>query len=382
MSKNCVDATIELAYQYDLPMILIASRRQIECEELGGGYVNNWTSMRFAEYIRSNDPAGKIVLARDHGGPWQHPFEVDRYNCLSDAMTSAKLSFRRDIEAGFDILHIDPIIMNDFSSTTDKQQRVLEAVFELYDYCMGVAQELNRNIAFEIGTEEQTVNPLSDLEFFERTIETVVDFCKRRRYPTPLFFVVQTGTKVMGMRNIGEFPILPNAIINYFDKFRLTEIVDFCEKKGIGIKEHNTDYLPDSALQTHPGLGIHAANVAPEFGVAETCRLLSIMESLKLEKEMVSFIDVCVDSNKWYKWVEAEQAATDIEKAKICGHYLFSDPCITEIWDCVRSAYARQGKNLDQALKNAVKRSIMRYLTNFNMIHMLGRDTSCKYLAD
>ena len=33
VSKNTVDATIELAYQYGIPFALLASRRQIEAEQ-------------------------------------------------------------------------------------------------------------------------------------------------------------------------------------------------------------------------------------------------------------------------------------------------------------------------------------------------------------
>ena len=36
------------------------------------------------------------------------------------------------------------------------------------------------------------------------------------------------------------------------------------------MKEHNADYLSDEALQWHPRLGIHAANVAPELAYRES----------------------------------------------------------------------------------------------------------------
>ena len=41
MSKNCIDASIELADQYKTPLMLIASRRQIDSKQFGGGYVEN-----------------------------------------------------------------------------------------------------------------------------------------------------------------------------------------------------------------------------------------------------------------------------------------------------------------------------------------------------
>jgi len=73
MSINCVDAAIELSNENDVPIILIASRRQIDSEEFGGGYVNNWTTEQFARYVTEHDKKGKILLARDHGGPSHRP---------------------------------------------------------------------------------------------------------------------------------------------------------------------------------------------------------------------------------------------------------------------------------------------------------------------
>ena len=55
-------------------------------------------------------------------------------------------------------------------------------------------------------------------------------------------------------------------------------MIKICNQYKIYMKEHNADYLSDEVLSWHPRLGIHSANVAPEFGVAEraddsTCSL-------------------------------------------------------------------------------------------------------------
>ena len=75
MSVNCVDAAIELSNQFDTPLMLIASRRQIDSELFGGGYVNNWSTKQFSDYVIKRDKRKKILLARDHGGPWQNELE-------------------------------------------------------------------------------------------------------------------------------------------------------------------------------------------------------------------------------------------------------------------------------------------------------------------
>ena len=55
MSGNCIDAAIELSNQFDTMLMLIASRRQIDSDEFGRGYVNNWTTSQFAEYVNHRD---------------------------------------------------------------------------------------------------------------------------------------------------------------------------------------------------------------------------------------------------------------------------------------------------------------------------------------
>ena len=52
MSKNCVEATIEIANEKKVPIMIIASRRQIDSKELGGGYVNNWDTKKFSNFVK------------------------------------------------------------------------------------------------------------------------------------------------------------------------------------------------------------------------------------------------------------------------------------------------------------------------------------------
>ena len=42
MSSNLLQASFELGRDLDFPLMFIASRNQVDLDELGGGYVNNW----------------------------------------------------------------------------------------------------------------------------------------------------------------------------------------------------------------------------------------------------------------------------------------------------------------------------------------------------
>ena len=101
MSKNCTDACIELANENNVPLMLIASRRQIDSNESGGGYVNNWTTEKFSSYVKSHDNNKNIILCRDHGGPWQNDNEKNEKLNFDQAMESAKKSFAVDINLNF-----------------------------------------------------------------------------------------------------------------------------------------------------------------------------------------------------------------------------------------------------------------------------------------
>ncbi|MFI7866490.1 D-tagatose-1,6-bisphosphate aldolase subunit KbaZ [Pseudomonas sp. THAF187a] len=364
MSVNCVDATIELANEHEVPILMIASRRQIDSEEFGGGYVNNWTTEEFARYVTDKDKKGKILLARDHGGPWQNTREKDAQLGLRRAMESAKSSYRSDIAAGFQVLHIDPSV--DIHGQPDVDE-VLDRVFDLYDYCWSQAQQHNREIIFEVGTEEQSGSTNSQEEL-DYTLNEINKFCRKNRFDPPAFVVIQCGTRVMEMRNVGSFDS-PVRVANEIPaEIQLPKMIEICNRHGIFMKEHNTDYLSDEALQWHPRLGIHAANVAPEFGVAESKALVGVLEDNGLHELATRFLALAYESNKWDKWMLDGTTATDRDRSLIAGHYVFSTPECKELKVEAAQLLARKQIDLEAHLKQQVKNSILRYLRSFRLV--------------
>ena len=364
MSVNCVDASIELANEYSSPIMLIASRRQIDSEKFNGGYVNNWTTLEFAKYVKNKDKSGKIFLARDHGGPWQNNLEKKQKMDLQSAMQSAKDSFKADIDAGFEILHLDPSI--DIHENPS-QDDLLERLFELYDYCWGYAQKSSKNIIFEVGTEEQSgsTNTQEELDY---TLSAIKVFCNKNKFPLPTFVVIQTGTRVMETRNVGSF----DSPLRVFDEvpaeIQVPKMIEICKKHDIMMKEHNTDYLSDVALSWHPRLGIHAANVAPEFGVVETKAFLEIMENNNLNTQAERFLELSLNCKKWEKWMLPNTKATNRDKSIIAGHYIFSTPDFTELKKEVSKILKNKGIDLNNYLRTKVKQSIFRYLKGFRLV--------------
>ena len=181
MTKNVVDASINIANKSNFPLILIASRRQIECNENGSGYVENWNTESFSEYVKSKTINDNLILARDHGGPWQGNWDKEKSYKIKDAMNSAMVSFMKDIDCGFKIIHIDPSIDPHKKLNQDE---ILKRVFELYEFCCDYSKK-NKKVLFEIGTEEQSGTTTSDYDL-EYTLDQMKNFCNKKNYLFPL----------------------------------------------------------------------------------------------------------------------------------------------------------------------------------------------------
>ena len=200
-------------------------------------------------------------------------------------------------------------------------------------------------------------------------LNEVDKFCGKKNLPQVSFVVIQAGTKVMEMKNVGSFES-PIRIKNELPvEILLLKMIEVCNKYGVYMKEHNTDYLTNESLQWHPHLGIHSANVAPEFGVTETKQLLNILEENNCEDLAKKFLKISYDSSKWKKWVLKGSKISDREKSIISGHYVFSHPGVIEIKKEASDRLLSKNIRLDLLLKDAVKKSITRYLKNFRIIN-------------
>ena len=219
-----------------------------------------------------------------------------------------------------------------------------------------------------MGTEEQTgsTNTQEELDY---TLKSLNSFCDKNCLPRPTFVVIQTGTRVMEMRNVGSFDTPLRVKDELPAEIQVPKMIQVCNENNIFMKEHNADYLSDEALYWHPRLGIHAANVAPEFGVAESKALVKILEESGLNSISDEFLDLAYSSKKWEKWMIKDSDASDRQRALIAGHYVFSKSECREIKLKAQLALAAKDIDLDFLLKKAVKDSIYRYMLNFRLLN-------------
>ncbi len=387
MSPMLLQATLELSHEQDFPVLFIASRNQVDMDKFGGGYVSGWDQRRLVQAIKGMafkvGYEGLYYVCRDHGGPWQRDEERRARLPEAEAMERGLESYYADLDAGFDLLHVDPTKDPDFSEGTVPMDLVIRRTvtliekIEAYRTARGIAP-----IGYEVGTEE-TNGGLTGVDAFETFIERLTLELEQKGLPKPNFIVGQTGTLTRMTENIGHYST-ENAA-------RLAKI---SAAHGMELKEHNGDYLPDELLLLHPALRVSSSNVAPEFGVVETRAYLQLSQledrlaemGLVPESGHVAAIlrKAAVETGRWRKWMVGEQENLSVgevlqdEKltrliADISGHYTFELPTVAPALEAMLRRLEKAGVPARRFVLDSIKRSIGRYVSAYNLRGLTGR---------
>lgn len=342
VSEVVVKATFQACQQQACPAIFIASRNQVDLRALGHGYLmGGMDQYSFVELLARVQQQvgyqGPVYICRDHGGPWQRNVELDERYPIARAMEIARESFRADIEAGFNYLHIDPTKCP-FPYT---QEDLCAWTVELEMFCEETRRALGRcPIDYEVGTED-IQGGLTARNAFESFLEHLIGRLEEQGLPLPTCVVGQTGTLCRTDRNVG-----------HFDRVQTEELATIAARYGVGFKEHNGDYLSAASCRIHPDIGVTGMNVAPEFGLVETDTWLALADlEMKLVREgwlaesdasylRERLLERAFTNAPWMKWMTdglrrlpREQVAKDqalrLLIARVCGHYVYNDPDVT-----------------------------------------------------
>lgn len=387
MSPALIQACFELGKEKDLPLMFIASRNQVDADEFGAGYVNNWDQFRFAADLKAMAEKvgfdGDYFLCRDHGGPWQRDKERKDHIPEAEAMKLARRSYEVDMDAGFDLLHIDPTKDPYVVGKVIDIELVLSRTVELIRFCETYRKTHNlKEFFYEVGTEE-TNGGLTDVAAYEGFIVELNKRLAAESLPQPLFIVGQTGTLTRLTKNVGHFNDSQSA-----------ELSAISTRHDVGLKEHNGDYLPDEILLKHPGLGITAMNVAPAYGTIETRAYLKLAE---VEKDLAAkgFIKSasdfktvltreCVLSHKWEKWMTDEhknkteeqifaEPALLKEILELSGHYNYEKPAVVKEMRTLFANLKSFGVEPERYVVNKIKDMIQNEAECFNMPGLTSR---------
>lgn len=233
-SRFVLEAAQDMAVEYGRPVMVIASRRQVDSEPASGGYIG-WNTAEWRQAADRRRIIPPLLLGRDHGGPYQHPRDLDQRADPDAAMKFARESLRSDIEVGVTLLHIDASLGP--GGVEERPDVALSRTLELISFAAGVAAQTDRDVAFEVGLEVQNEH-IVDEQDFKRYLETVLPAIERECNVLPAFVVTQTGTKVSGSKNTGALAHASGSSASA----RLFAIASLCRRFGSRLKAHNCDY--------------------------------------------------------------------------------------------------------------------------------------------
>jgi hypothetical protein len=288
VSRRVIDAALEYAEREKWPIMIVASRNQVEDEELGLGY----TCLTMPELVRRGRELAPNygMVCRDHGGPY---FNSDDAGFPLDAAAErAVASLRHDVLAGVDLVHVD--WSRGGGEVARATTRVVEELCQLAD----------DKVRFEVGADE-TDGGVDDVEDFKKSLDVFADLLD-----VVEFVVGRTGTLVRERFQVG-----------YFDFAAARRLTDAAHGVGFRFKEHNADYLTPLEIALRPVAGVDAVNIGPDLGVLETATIANLAALYGAQQELDRFFARAVASGRWRKWAYRADP-TEQMKATVAGHYI------------------------------------------------------------
>ena len=325
MSVEVINSLDFFSKKYKKKIMLICSRNQIESSKLGGGYVNNFSTLEFANFVKRKRNK-LLIMSRDHCGPFKRDGIKKNKENLKKEIDNCKLSLLDDIKNDFKILHID---------TSECGAAKYEIAEELINFCNQTAKIKKKKIFFEFGCEDHGV--LTNFKKFKKDAEFF------SKYENKQFIVCQTGSLVKSTFQIGQFDINSVKIMKKIAK-----------DNGLLLKEHNCDYLNFEQIQLRKEYGINAINIAPEFGSIQSNLTYNLAKKLQLDKEIDTFYKLVLKKAKWKKWNYNNE--NNLIKYYSAGHYHFQSKINNILLNKINKKV-----NFQNLLNKSIEKNLIRY---------------------
>jgi D-tagatose-1,6-bisphosphate aldolase subunit GatZ/KbaZ len=309
-SEAVVKASMMSAKEAEAPLFFAATLNQVD---LDGGYTG-WTQHDFVRLARElalqYEYQGPIVVGLDHGGPWLKDVQTKEGWSLAEAMEGVKQSFAACLDAGYDLLHVDPTV--DRSLPMDESMPI-EIVIERTLELIQSVEEHRRSkglppVSYEVGTEE-VHGGLADMNVFRQFLDGLKGGLSERGLSDawPCFVVGKVGTDLHTTE---------------FDPKVAQQLVAEAAEHGSAMKGHYTDSVANP--EAYPQAGMGGANVGPEFTEAE---YEALGELVSKERELVeeekigepsgmmeALKQAVVDSGRWEKWRQPDEEGKSFDE--------------------------------------------------------------------
>jgi tagatose-1,6-bisphosphate aldolase non-catalytic subunit AgaZ/GatZ len=369
-SEAVVEAAVGAARQAEAPLFFAATLNQVD---LDGGYTG-WAPQAFVRMARELAEevgyGGPIVIGLDHGGPWLKDVQTREMWSLDRAMAGVKDSLAACLDAGYDLLHIDPTV----DRTLPKGEAMPIEIERTLDL-IGFAESHRREsglppVSYEVGTEE-VHGGLADMRVFRRFLEGLRSGLAEWGLSDvwPCFVVGKVGTDL----HTAEF-----------DPVVARELAEAAAPFGSVIKGHYTDSVANP--QAYPEAGMGGANVGPEFTEAEYDALESLS---KRESELAAagrvarqsgmmevLRRVVIASGRWAKWLQRGEEGKAFDELsperqrwllRTGCRYIWVDPGVVAARRRLYANLSAEGEKADEAVLDAIAAVMMKYYRAFRL---------------
>jgi tagatose-1,6-bisphosphate aldolase non-catalytic subunit AgaZ/GatZ len=372
-SISVLKASLQSASRCNAPIKFAATLNQVDGD---GGYTG-FTQKEFVDTIREEARVihftGPVIVAIDHGGPWlkdKHRLEGWSYD---QTMAAVKRSFEEAIEAGYDLIHVDPTI--DITLPKGQPIRievVAERTIELILHCETYRRRRGLDkIAYEVGTEE-VHGGLADMAIFNRFLELLDEGLKKHglKDTWPCFVVGKVGTDLH---------------TTLFDPVVARALTSAVKPYGSKIKGHYSDSVDNPGAYPLSGMG--AANIGPEFTEREYDGLIELtgIESVLISEGKLAkpsgmkerLWEAVIASNRWKKWLSAEEPEGDFYALsperqewliKTGCRYIWENPEVVAARSRLYANMALRGIKAEEIVLTRIGRAMDRYFHAFNLV--------------
>ncbi len=302
-SSAVLEAAVKVAAANNMPMLFAATLNQVDRE----GSYTGWTPNRFVTQIevfaRKYAWRGPLYPCLDHGGPWLKDLHTLAGLSLSETMDEVKESLLACLQAGYQLLHIDPTVDRTLApGETIAIETVVDRTVELIEHAESARERLGLPpVSYEVGTEE-VHGGLVDYNNFRTFIEDLQESLAARglEHAWPCFIVGRVGT------DLHTTDFAPQAA---------RQLYDIVSPFASLIKGHYTDWV--SNPQEYPSSGMGGANIGPEFtaeeylALADLCAKEGQMGRSRSTFQVSNFMAVLeqavYDSGRWQKWLQPDE---------------------------------------------------------------------------
>lgn len=375
-STAVLEAAVRAASRNHTPMLFAATLNQVD---LDGGYTG-WTPAGFVQQLRSfaNQYGwnGPLYPCLDHGGPWLKDAHTRERLSLEETMSRVKASLVACLEAGYQLLHIDPTVDRTLPAGKGVPLNlVVKRTIELIAHAEAARKDRGLPpLAYEVGTEE-VHGGLVDYERFEEFISQLRIGLEAHglAHAWPCFIVAQVGT---------------NLHTTSFDPTAARRLYATLNPLGSLAKGHYTDWVDNP--EDYPATGMGGANVGPEFTAAEflalkdlqarEVTLLKYHPQIKPSHFLDALQNAVVASDRWQKWLLPEELGMEFSELKpprqdwllqTGARYIWTDPGVSAARLLLYTNLQPYFPDLHGFVVERIAQVIEKYIVKFNLFSSL-----------